>query len=92
MLSAKNIVASILITFFYPMIMLSGNYNSMITLSLSDLIGVQKLMTAYGLASLCMVVTNLLIPSASGRNDVIMFSYSNKHLSARQNNGFNVVM
>ena len=78
MLSAKNIVASILITFFYPMIMLSGNYNSMITLSLSDLIGVQKLMTAYGLASLCMVVTNLLIPSASGRNDVQLFKQASE--------------
>ena len=39
----------------------------MITLILGELIGVDRLMAAYGLASMCLVIPTLAIPSASGK-------------------------
>ena len=44
----------------------TGNHNGLITIILADLIGVDKVLAAYGLASVCLVMPTLAIPSTSG--------------------------
>ena len=45
----------------------------MITLTLGDLLGTEKLMAAFGLASMCMTVSTLTIPEVSGDEIFIFF-------------------